>query len=303
MIKRRASLHLILKVTLPAIVFGLLILPNFAVTLLSVHIPPKPKLSKPLEYRGTPVLSKVLTVQPNERVEIRLPPEKSNETDLIAIVIELPRREEIVVNVTKLDVYIIPNEEYDILSWLDISFVDAKTGKVVEPSGYIYFKIPKEFMKSRNYDPENAVMLKYHNEWYELKTKLTGEDSKNYYYVAETKSFSIFAIAVKRVVPENCTKCHKNVAIELSLSPYHNFNCTFCHPGMSRNVTCVQCHPDIGEFAAHKKFIEWAENNSLMVGSNEACIACHTYAKIPIYNVTERTYLSFSSDLRKIHEQ
>lgn len=293
----------LLKITVPAIIIGLIILPNIALVILKGHVAPsKPKPIKQPKYEAIPVFSEVIEVPEQTPVKVKLPPEKSKELGLLAMEIKFPQRAKVIINVSKIVTPFIPSEEYDILSEFEIVFKDAETGKILEPSGFIYFHIPKDFLKAKGYDPKKVVMLKFHEVWTKLKTEMLGEDNVSYYYVAETESFSVFAIAVVRIASENCTECHQDVATELSMSPYHNFNCTFCHPGMSRNVTCVQCHFDIGNFSAHKKFIEWAENNTLMVGSNEACIGCHTSANIPIYNITERTYISFSSDIRKLHE-
>ncbi len=302
-ITRHLALSLLLKLTIPAIIVGLIILPNLALVILKGQVAPsKPKAIKQIKYEAIPVFSEVIEVPEHTPVKVKLPPEKSKELGLLAIEIKLSQKMKVIVNVSKIITPLIPNEEYDILSEVEIVFKDVETGRILEPSGLIYFHVPKDFLKAKRYDPKKVVMLKFHNGWIKLKTEMLGEDNANYYYVAETESFSVFAIAVVRIVSENCTECHQDVATELSMSPYHNFNCTFCHPGMSRNVTCVQCHLDIGNFSAHKKFIEWAENDTLMMGSNEACIGCHTYAKIPIYNITERTYISFSSDIRELHE-
>ena len=299
-ITKRSDVSLPLKLTVPAIIVGLIILPN--VTLVILKPPYKPEISKPMRYNTVLLFSDVVDVPEHKSVKIKIPPEVSEEIGLLAIVIKLPQSMRVIVNVSKVATPLIPSEEYDILSEMEITFRDAITGKIVRPSGSLYFYVPKDFIKVKRYDPERVIMLKYHNIWTKLKTEMLGEDLRRYYYVAETESFSIFAITVERFVSENCTKCHQDVAVELSLSPYHNFNCTFCHPGMSRNFTCVQCHLDIGNFSAHERFIEWAENNTQMTGSNEACIGCHTYAKIPLYNITERTYISLSSDIRDLHE-
>jgi nitrate/TMAO reductase-like tetraheme cytochrome c subunit len=65
---------------------------------------------------------------------------------------------------------------------------------------------------------------------------------------------------------------------------------------MSRNVSCTECHALI-DFDAHKAFIQWAENDSMMVSSNEACIGCHTTGVFRTYNLSVRKSLDFNADL------
>ncbi len=288
-----------LKFAFPSILVGMIVLPA-SIPLLTQ---PEHKLRSaehPLLEEKL-IFSETIFVPASKPVKVKVPKEVARSLGLLSLEIKLPKSMKSIVNISKVLNPPPPLEEFLLVSVFDVTFRDAETGEIVEPSGRIYFSVSKDFLESAGLDPKNVVMLKFHGNWIRLKTEMLGEDNESYYYVAETDSFSVFAIAVYRVVSENCSECHPDVATELSMSPYHNFNCTFCHPGMSRNVTCVQCHFDIGNFSAHKKFIEWAENNSLMMGSNEACIGCHTNAKIPIYNVTERTHLSFTFDMAELH--
>ena len=101
---------------------------------------------------------------------------------------------------------------------------------------------------------------------------------------------------------EACQDCHYNIAAEIQNTPHHrNFDCTICHKEKGdRNVGCLDCHEVVG-FHAHKRLIEWAENNTLMYSSNEACIACHTNAEIQIYDVERRRSIDLSVDFRDLH--
>ncbi|HID42206.1 MAG TPA: hypothetical protein EYP30_00245 [Archaeoglobaceae archaeon] len=99
----------------------------------------------------------------------------------------------------------------------------------------------------------------------------------------------------------SCQSCHPEVATEIMNTPHHtNFECEVCHTGMSRNVSCDNCHYVIG-FAAHRGFVEWSVNNSAMYSSNEACIACHTHAKIELYELQHIRELKFFADARMTH--
>jgi|GEM_PF-2474651 len=103
-------------------------------------------------------------------------------------------------------------------------------------------------------------------------------------------------------VSGDCRGCHYNIAAEIQSTSIHtNFDCKVCHSGMSRRISCLKCHK-VENFSAHEQFIKWAENNTMMYSSNEACIACHTYAKIKLYNITRKNNLMFSADLRLLHE-
>ncbi len=303
-IMRRHYILLGSRIMIPAVILGLLVFPNLVNCALQQSVRVMPKQGK-CYYLTNESFNSTVEVYPNEYTKVRIPPEKVEKIGVLEVVFKLPKKMRISVNVSRLREFIGPRppENYHILYYFMIVFKDVSTGKTVEPTGYVIFEVPKIWIEKGKYDPSRVVLLKLiEQRWVVFKTELLKEDAKNYYYKTELPSFSIFAVAVNVTTTENCTECHRDVAVELSMSPYHNFNCTFCHPGMSRNVTCVRCHPLIGNFSAHKKFIEWAENNTLMKGSNEACIACHTYAKIPILNVTERRYMSFEFDMGELHE-
>lgn len=96
---------------------------------------------------------------------------------------------------------------------------------------------------------------------------------------------------------EDCMVCHGA----------HNFTHYYLDP-----YTCGQCHQtepviappaggfnltddsdDTGSQAAHLKFVEEAIRNNTLVGSNEACVACHTHVAVKI-NWAHRTSLEFN---------
>jgi len=101
---------------------------------------------------------------------------------------------------------------------------------------------------------------------------------------------------------EPCQNCHTDIATEIQNTPHHrNFDCTVCHEGKGdKNVSCLDCHEVVG-FAAHARLMEWAENSDLMYSSNEACIACHTNAEIPIYEIEKKSSIDLSMDIRNFH--
>jgi len=274
-----------LRLILPVTLIGCVILPTLVFITLhrGAPAPPTPKYVN-VSY------SEEFVVPASRRVTVKV---KAKNLNVLDVSFVLPEGAPVNVTVASLKYPPVPTptEEYYVLEYIDIIIFDKESGRELHPRGTIYFKVPKSWIEG--YDPHSVVMLEYRGKWLPLETALVGKDNESYYYEAKTESFSVFAIAVKRIVSENCKKCHQNVAVELEFSPYHDFNCTFCHNGMSRDVRCVQCHPDVGNFSAHKKFVEWAKNSTLMTGTNEACIACHTYAKVPICNITYGRYMSF----------
>ncbi len=279
------SSYRFLKIILPVTLVGCVILPTLV--FLTLHHRAVP-VAPVTEYsNGT--FTKEFVVPANRKVRINV----TNVTNVISTSFSLSESVPVNVTVRVLEFPPVspPSEEFYVLEYLEIVIVDKSTGRELHPPGEIEFKVPKVWI--RGYDPHTVIMLEYRGRWIPLKTYLVGRDNESYFYLARTESFSVFAIAVKRVVSSNCKRCHQNVAVELEFSPYHDFNCTFCHNGMSRNVTCVQCHPNVGNFSAHKEFVEWAKNSTLMTGSNKACVACHTYAKVPICNITYGKYMCF----------
>jgi hypothetical protein len=69
--------------------------------------------------------------------------------------------------------------------------------------------------------------------------------------------------------------------------------CMDCHDGSftgAPNATGIK----FGANEAHKEFITEAEANTLMVGANEACVACHTHVAVKI-TWDKPTLLSFNA--------
>ncbi len=148
--------------------------------------------------------SEALTIPANVEMKVELPPTKAEETGVVAVVIKVPERMMLDVQVSKLkslpaDVPKPPAK--DVYEILDITFRKYRTNTEVEPAGYIEFKVSKSWITEKGYDPADVVLMKYENGWKELKTEMTGKDANYYYYKAETGSFSIFAIAVKATAP------------------------------------------------------------------------------------------------------
>ena len=286
---RRAS---ILKFILPVTLLGCLILPGLVLHIIYQKQPNIP--SYEFKYVET-IYSEAFIAPSYTKINVTIPNDLVKTLNVMTVSFKIPQSAPLNVTIVNLKFVPVPSpvEEYDVFEYVDIIILDKSTGKELHPSGIIYFRVPKSWLLKNKYDPHMVVMLEYRGKWIPLETELMGKNNESFYYEAKTESFSIFAIAVKRIISENCKRCHQNVAVELEFSPYHDFNCTFCHNGMSRDVRCVQCHPDVGNFSAHKKFVEWARNSTLMTGTNEACIACHTYAKVPICNITYGKYMCF----------
>jgi len=109
-----------------------------------------------------------------------------------------------------------------------------------------------------------------------------------------------------------CEKCHADIASELtqpgSVNTIHKAQgCEGCHittapgkEGLTKGVNfhasalplCLDCHSGTGpgldarsitsNAEAHKNFYDSTNNNTLMKGSNEACIACHSHVQVNI---------------------
>ncbi len=300
MIKRmRLDMFKPLTIVLPSIIIGLILLPTMCNLAFYHPVTRMPIRTKPINLPMIKEYSKVLDLPAGIYVKIDLPSNVTDRVGLVAIIVRVNKPVKVRLNVSEVLFPLAPNELYDVYSTTYITFKDVSTGNIIEPKGYIEFKVLKNWLKEENVSPKSVVMLRYHNGWSTLKTEIIGENNYSYYYRAEVPAFSYFTIAVYRIynvtytTNQGCVKCHPDVAVELAFSPYHDFKCTFCHHGMSRNVTCVSCHPNVGNFSAHKPLVEWAKNSTLMTGSNEACIACHTYAEIPICNITYNPYISF----------
>ncbi len=164
--------------------------------------PPPAQPARPTHVKAA--YSEALTVPANVETKIELPPAKAKATGVLAVVIKVPEKMMLEVQVSKLKS--LPSgvpkpPAKDVYEMLDIAFSKYGTGIKVEPSGYIEFKVSKSWIEKKSYDPAEIVLMEYHKGWEELKTEMTGEDMNYYYYKAEAGSFSIFAIAVKAVTP------------------------------------------------------------------------------------------------------
>ena len=73
--------------------------------------------------------------------------------------------------------------------------------------------------------------------------------------------------------PSVCSQCH--IGPVILAAPAGGFNLT-------------NNPEDTGSHAAHLKFVEEAIHDNTLVGSNEACVACHTHTAVKI-NWTHRT--------------
>ncbi len=279
-------LKYVIALLIPSVIIGFLILP--LVCKIPVYKPP---------YKPVRVVKSIYAIVKEfpggVYVNITPPSNVTKSTGLLYLKAVYPETATLKVIIYSVYPPLVPNSNYDPYSSFYIAFVNVKTNKTVEPSGVIYFEVSKNWLTNREHRPTDVIALRYHGKWSKLNTELIGSKKEFYVYRAEVPAFSYFTIAALTTISPNCTKCHHEVAVELEFSPYHDFSCLFCHHGMSSNVTCVSCHPNIGNFSAHKKLVEWAIENPLMKGSNEACIACHTYAEVPICNITVHPYMSF----------
>ncbi len=146
--------------------------------------------------------SVALTVPANTERKVELPQAKAEATGVLAVSFKVPERMTLEVHVSKLKSLPaeVPEPPAKVYGILEITFRKYGTNIEVEPAGHIDFKVSKSWIAEKGYDPANVILMKYHEGWKELKTELTGEDENNYYYRAETGSFSVFAIAVKAVI-------------------------------------------------------------------------------------------------------
>jgi len=102
----------------------------------------------------------------------------------------------------------------------------------------------------------------------------------------------------------NCDKCHTTERHELSVGEVHKgYQCSACHgviPGDPSHtdvvtIECLGCHETSApgpKFSVatdfnvagevHKAFYDAAVTDDLLVGADEACIACHTMADVNI---------------------
>ncbi len=84
----------------------------------------------------------------------------------------------------------------DVYGYIEISHPTIDNSKF--KTAKLNFKVEKTWMTSRDAKSEEITLYRYvDNAWTELKTSATTDDSKYYYFSAETPGFSYFAIGVK----------------------------------------------------------------------------------------------------------
>ncbi len=161
--------------------------------------PPETLLEAPSEF----ISSLTKTISANVETEIPISSEMTERTGLLEMTVKLPETATVTVTISKVKelpakVSAPPAEVY---IFFEVKFTKYGTTEEVEPSGYIDFKVSKDWVESKGYTPAQVVLMKYNGGWKELKTELVDEDENSYYYRAEVESFSIFAVAAKPVKP------------------------------------------------------------------------------------------------------
>lgn len=77
-------------------------------------------------------------------------------------------------------------------------YIELKTSNLASAdlsSAVIEFKVPKSWITQNNLDKSTVTLLRYaSNGWQKLTTKFDKEAGENYYYIAQTSGFSVFAI-------------------------------------------------------------------------------------------------------------
>jgi PGF-pre-PGF domain-containing protein len=94
----------------------------------------------------------------------------------------------------------IPAPEGDVYVYFEIVFTEYGTSNVVEPSGYMNFRISKEWLSDVGADATDVIFLKWDGEWIELPTELIDEDDDYFYFRVSLDSFSFFAIITEEKV-------------------------------------------------------------------------------------------------------
>ena len=84
--------------------------------------------------------------------------------------------------------------------FFEITFVEYDTLTEIEPSGYIKYKLSKEWLTNNGAKPSDVLFLKWDGEkWIELPSEVTGEDDNYYYFKINLESFCIFAVIAEAV--------------------------------------------------------------------------------------------------------
>lgn len=83
----------------------------------------------------------------------------------------------------------------------------------------------------------NVILYRYTNSWTKLETKMTSQDSQNYYFEATTPGFSYFAIGAEKETTTTPTTSPPSVTNDTTQPPVVN-------PPIEDNGTAVPA-PDV----------------------------------------------------------
>ena len=158
----------------------------------AIFIPP------PLQAESEFSYSIAELVQANAEKRMEMPSSIKDKMGVTAIAVKVPERMTLSTAISKVKELPANISEFEnAYVYFEIVFTKYGTSEKVEPSGYIEFRVPKDWIESNGLDPEKVVLMKYGEGWKELRTEKVSEDDEYYYYRAEVESFSIFAITAK----------------------------------------------------------------------------------------------------------
>lgn len=100
---------------------------------------------------------------------------------------------------------------------LDVERMDVKPSRVSNPPGEAFgyieinsnasdqeieraevdFSVDKDWIDSRQIDPDQVFLMRYNGGWQELETSVDSQNSTHVSYTAETPGFSVFAVAAE----------------------------------------------------------------------------------------------------------
>ncbi|HID93570.1 MAG TPA: PGF-pre-PGF domain-containing protein [bacterium (Candidatus Stahlbacteria)] len=163
----------------------------------SSYIPPSTTLEASSEYHESLLeyfyAGKEKVISISSKLE-----EKTGITEIGALV-----DEDIgIVSVTVSKVSSLPAEvtspDGDLYTCFEIVFTKYGTQTKVEPSGYLKYRISKEWLKNNNAEPSDIKFLKWDGEkWIQLSSEVVGEDNEYYHFKVSLDSFCLFAVVVK----------------------------------------------------------------------------------------------------------
>jgi PGF-pre-PGF domain-containing protein len=90
-----------------------------------------------------------------------------------------------------------PAPEGNVFAYFEFVCTQYGTLNKVEPSGYLKFRVLKEWLRSVEAGQSDVKLLKYADKWIEIPVELTGEDENYHYFKANLESFSIFSIVAE----------------------------------------------------------------------------------------------------------